>query len=125
MILTLPVSPETCRVNGYLCKASDIMWRGLDLSRATVRKQSTLMLFVLGPDEAPYDLHLDVPWEHPDDTVDDGLRYRVRPRMRRGGRWQGRRVRNVSLRQMQAGWAIDVEFAGTRHSRTQTKKSGA
>jgi len=80
------LSPMNCTVLGSRWPAW--AWSGLkfDHPRAEIRTQSSIMVLVTGSD-APYDLHVSVPFVHPDDeaagiTADDedevGL-YRVRP----------------------------------------------
>ena len=76
------VTPETSTVNGY--PAAPPVWDGLRLAEAEPRTKSTLMLAAMGPN-APFDLHLSVPWCHPEyepmSSKDCG-RYRVRPKKR-------------------------------------------
>lgn len=87
-----PVSADNCTINGYRAKATSAAWIGLDLARAEILRQSTLMLCVFGKD-APYDLHLNVPWMHPEDrekhadNPDSWCYYRVRPKRKRGARF--------------------------------------
>ena len=116
-----PVAPETTTVLGSRWRTTDVAWRGLAFSHEAVelRTQSTLMLYVAGRD-APYDLHLNVPFEHPDDgPIPDPpeMMYRVRPRAEVGKRWMGRRVTAVAI-EPDAGrdppWRIVVTFAGKR-----------
>src|SRR5690348_15194193 len=101
--IRLPVSPETVTVLGSRVKVTDAAWLSLDLPRAQVRDKATIMVYICGYDEAPYDLHLCTPWIHPSDRYDgwegseDECFYRVRPRARAGGRWQGRRVKAVRI----------------------------
>lgn len=87
------VAPSNCTVNGSRVRASSPAWKGLlfDHPRTIVRTRSTMMQAVAGPD-APYDLHLDVPFLHPEDAAagrkweDDECFYRVRPIVQRGDR---------------------------------------
>jgi hypothetical protein len=57
-------------------------WSGLDFSRGVPRTQSSIMCYIAGAD-APRDVHLDVPFLHPQDAASgmdwDGVVYRVRP----------------------------------------------
>lgn len=78
-IETLPVNPETCSVLSCRVKATSPTWRGLDFSRAVIRTQATALIAMLGRDEAPYDLHLDVPFCHPDDETDPSMLIRLTP----------------------------------------------
>lgn len=117
----VPVSPETITVLGYRVKATSPAWTGLDLVNAEPRTQSTLWLAVAGQDEAPPDIHLDVPWCHPDDRARgapaDDCRYRVRPRMTPGKRWKGRLVKSVAFERWQGKWFIAIETADPRPAR--------
>lgn len=80
------LTPHNCTVLGNRVTAKSPAWRGLlfDHPRCEIRTQSTLMLAVVG-DDAPYDLHLNVPFLHPDDAArgqeweEDEIFYRVRP----------------------------------------------
>lgn len=84
----LPVSPATVTVLGHRVTPTSPAWLGLDLSRAILREQNTLEMFLFGA-KAPPDHHLDVPWCHPTDQPhgwNDGAMYRVRPR-RKGWRF--------------------------------------
>ncbi len=91
-----PVSAANCTINGSRYKNTSPAWTGLDFSRAELRTQSTLELYILGQDAAPYDLHLDVPWMHHEDRsrhFNDPqywARYRVRPRRQKGARFYRR-----------------------------------
>lgn len=62
-------------------------WDGLDFTRAVPRTQSTMMRFIAGA-AAPRDIHLDVPFLHPQDAANgmawDGCVYRVRPQWEPG-----------------------------------------
>lgn len=111
----LPVSPETCTVNGYRVKPTDTSWTGLDLANAEPRTQSTMMLAVVGSDDAPPDIHLNVPWCHPEDRANgapaDDCIYRVRPRMKVGRRWKGDVVRSLSFERWSGSWFLALEFA--------------
>lgn len=114
MIYRVPVSPKTVTVLGYRVKKDDPMWSGLDLINAEPRMQSTLMLAVAGTADAPQDIHLNVPWKHPDDAdYSDECRYRVRPRMEIGKRWKKKRVTNVSFERWDGVWYIAIEARGT------------
>lgn len=111
-----PIAPDTVTVLGSRWKVTDVAWRGLDFTRARLRTQSTLMLSICGRD-APYDLHLDVPFCHPDDQPDgwaDDLVYRVRPIAEPGRRWRRRIVKSVVIEpapDKSPPWEIVVEFA--------------
>lgn len=73
------VKPSNSTVLGYGVRASSPAWAGLRFDEARARTRSTLMMAVVGAD-APHDLHLDVPWDHPDDSPGrSGCVYRVRP----------------------------------------------
>ena len=117
--VVFPVTPETTEVLGGRWKATDPGWRGLAFShpKATIRIQSKLMLTLSGRD-APYDLHLDVPFNDPDDgPIPDPpqMYYRVRPRAEAGKRWLGRSVRDVKIEpdsERDPPWRIVVTFAG-------------
>lgn len=80
-----PVTAANSTVLGSCWPKSSPAWRGLYFDRAIVRTQSTLLRCVVGPD-APHDLHLDVPWKHPDDEGEPDCVYRVRPRWEIGER---------------------------------------
>lgn len=109
----VPVSPETCTVLGYRVKASDPRWAGLDLDKADLIMQSTLMLCVCGPDDAPIDAHLRAPWWHPDDGPAPDppeMYFRVRPRMQAGKKWEGRKVKFVAFERFSGKWGLAIEF---------------
>jgi hypothetical protein len=115
MIETYPVTPETVTVLGYRVRATKPMWTGLDFSRAELRSHASIMLLMCGED-APLDLHLSVPWKHPDDPPDedDDCWYRVRPRAEVGKRWRGRLVKSVVIVAAPAldpPWAIEIGYA--------------
>jgi hypothetical protein len=108
------VSPETVTVLGYKVKAGRPIWEGLFMDRAEPATQSTLMLAVCGPHEAPLDIHLRVPWCHPEDR--DGTDndwndciYRVRPRMEVGKKWKGKMVKSVAFERWDGKWWIAYE----------------
>lgn len=71
-------------VLGYPAKS---YWPHLLWEHARPRDKSSLMTIIAGPDEAPSDVHLSVPFRHPDDHPDRGWEidpddlawYRVRP----------------------------------------------
>lgn len=113
---TLPVGPDTCSVNGSRYKANSPVWLGLDFSRAEIRTQSWLMVGMLGSHEASYDLHLNVPFCHPDDQPggwEDGTYYRVRPLMEPGRKWKGRKVSDVAIKRdddRNPPWVIEVRY---------------
>lgn len=87
------VAPANCTVNGYRVRAANPAWKGLlfDHPECQLRTQSTIMQAIAGAD-AHFDLHLDVPFLHPDDAArgrkweDDECFYRVRPIVERGDR---------------------------------------
>ncbi len=113
-IETFPVAPDTVTVLGYHAKPTDPMWLGLDFSRAELRSRASIMLLMCGWD-APIDLHLNVPWCHPDDQPygweEDGCWYRVRPRPEIGKRWRGKLVKSVAIvaaPELNPPWAIEV-----------------
>lgn len=109
------LSPRTATVLGSRVKETDARWTGLDLKRAELRAQSSLMRFVCGDLDAPPDLHLSVPWCHPDDQTGDpedfDSRYRVRPMAEPGRRWLGRMVKSVAFERYGDDWIIAVDFA--------------
>lgn len=114
----LPVSPETVTVLGYRVRAHEPRWQGLDFAAATLRTQSTLMLAVCGKD-APYDLHLNVPFAYPGEPPEryEGVRYRVRPQAEPGKKWRGRKVADVAIKPAPGKdppWEIVVTYAGHR-----------
>jgi len=117
--MIFPIEPSTVTVLGYRPRdAADARWAGLHFGSPHVklRSQSTLMLSCLGPKDAPYDLHLAVPWSHPDDGYDDeDCVYRVRPRASAGRKWLGRKVEAVAIEPDATRfppWQIRVRFAG-------------
>lgn len=124
MIERVLVSPETVTVLGYNVKANDPMWIGLDLSRAEPRQQNSLLLAIAGPHDGT-DIHLNVPFVHPDDAAagmkDEGCRYRVRPKMRVGKKWHGKTVSSVAFERWDGKWVIAVE---TEPASTPLKKEG-
>jgi len=109
-----PVSPETVTVLGYRVKANSPMWQGLDFSKATVLEKASILVYIWGADSAPSDLHLSVPFCHPDDQPEgwsDGMKYRVRPRAEAGGRWLKRKVKEVRIipdPNNDPPWAIEI-----------------
>lgn len=108
------VTPETVTVLGNRVKATDPMWVGLNLSRAEPATQSCLFLMICGPDDAPIDIHLRVPWCHPEDqdgTDEDwnDCVYRVRPKMEVGKRWKGRVVKSLAFERWNGTWWIAFE----------------
>lgn len=82
----LVVTAQNSTVLGNKVANRSPAWAGLMFGHSAVkpRTQSTLMRSLVGAD-APQDLHLDVPWVHPEDAVqgkswdDDPVVYRVRP----------------------------------------------
>ena len=110
-----PVSPGTMKVLGYKVKADSPMWAGLNLARADLIVQSTLMMRVCGHDAAPFDLHLNVPWCHPEDQTGDpsdwdDCKYRIRPKMEVGKKWKGRIVDAVFFELWAGEWRLAVLF---------------
>lgn len=80
------VKASNSTVLGSRVRASSPAWAGLRFDEARVRTRSTLMMAVAGA-AAPHDLHLDVPWDHPEDRargLDSGCIYRVRPDLEPG-----------------------------------------
>lgn len=124
MITRVPVAPETITVLGYRVKADDPRWLGLNLAKAEPRMQASLMLAIAG-DEAPEDIHLSVPWCHPDDRAngmdDDACRYRVRPRMKSGKRWKGRKVVSVAFERWNGKWFIAIGYKGRQNLGTDVQ----
>ena len=53
-------TPDNCTIDGYR-PGVGLSWDRLDWPKAEWREQSTLMLFICGPDEAPPDPHWSVP----------------------------------------------------------------
>lgn len=109
-----PVTPETITVLGNRVKDDSPMWKGLNLERADLIVQSTIMMLVCGH-EAPFDMHLSVPFCHPDDqtgTADDwnDCYYRVRPRMKPRKRWKSRMVEQVFFERLAGEWNLAVAF---------------
>ncbi len=114
----LPVSPDTVNVLGHRVKATDPMWTGLNLDKAEPRTQNTLMLAVCGQEEAPEDIHLAVPWCHPEDRAngaEEDCIYRIRPKMEAGKRWKGRMVKSVAFERWDGRWVIAVRYAKPRN----------
>lgn len=104
--IQLPVSPATCTVLGYrIGKRNAVLWTGLYLDRAKSRTQSTLMLMICGPD-APYDLHLRVPWKHPTDDGEPDCWYRVRSKWNRGDLYKGKKVAGVKFKRREGQWLL-------------------
>ena len=116
---TFPVAPDTVTVLGSRWPANSRAWAGLAFSHplCVVRTTSTLMEWVCGGKDVPNDLHLNVPFEHPDDgPVPDvpDMFYRVRPRAEPGKKWRGRKVMSVAIERdtgRDPPWHIIVEFA--------------
>ena len=111
-VYRVPVSPETCTVNGYNTKKGKADWEGLDLDKAQVRVQSSLWLMVLGARDAPLDIHLLTPFCHPEDRAeghDADCFYRVRPKAEPGKKWKGKKVKSVSFERWDEGWYVAIE----------------
>lgn len=112
-MIRVPVEPSTVEVLGNKVKEDSPMWRGLDLANAEPRVQSTLFLFLIGEGEAPLDIHLNVPWCHPEDQSgspeDFDCRYRVRPRMQPRKKWKGKLVKSVAFERWDGKWFIAYE----------------
>jgi hypothetical protein len=108
----IAVSPETVTVLGYRVKESDPRWRGLNFDRAEPRTQNSLMLVAIGPHDFE-DVHLNVPFVHPEDKArgvkDDGCRYRVRPKIQAGKKWKGKLVTAVSFERWDGKWFIAIK----------------
>lgn len=86
----IPVSAATVTVDGWRRRASEPAWAALRWSDSSIREKSTLLVFVLGAENAPPDHHIRVAWVHPDDwpmdqdpPADLVSYHRVRPRDRR------------------------------------------
>jgi hypothetical protein len=117
--IVFPVAPDTVSVLGSRWEADEPAWAGLDFAKAKLRTQNTLMLSICGAD-APYDLHLDVPFWHPGDgepdpDIEDWAWYRVRPLPEPGRKWRGRKVVDVTIEpapERSPPWQIRVTFAG-------------
>lgn len=110
-VIRIPVDPTTITVLGNRVKETEPMWTGLDLANAEPRTQSSLMLLVCGRDKAPEDVHLCVPWNHPQDTkdgIDGECRYRVRPRVEVGKKYKGKRVTSVAFERWDGKWWIAI-----------------
>lgn len=105
----IKVTPVSVTVLGFEVKANSPAWRGLDLKRAEPRQQSSLMLSVLGHD-SPLDIHLNVPFQHPEDTISDDVFYRVRPRMEVGKKYNGKIVKSVAFERWGDDWFIALEL---------------
>lgn len=75
------VLPGNSTVLGYPSKS---YWDGLQFDHAIVRGKSSMMVALVGTDAAPDDVHLSVPYRHPDDPkvwkIEQLARYRVRPK---------------------------------------------
>ena len=107
MVERIKVSPKSVTVLGDKPKGEDDpLWAGLDLARAEPRTQSTVMLAICGED-APEDIHLAVPWGHPEEDCI----YRVRPRMEVGKKWKGRTVESVAFERWDGEWFIAIAMA--------------
>lgn len=107
----LPVNPETVTVLGHKVKATNPIWAGLDLANAEPRTQNTMALACFGSEEADIDIHLSVPWKHPDDSGPFDCHYRVRPRMESGKKWKGRKVKSVAFERWSGQWFLAIEYA--------------
>lgn len=117
-MIRVPVEPSNVEVLGNKVKATDVMWTGLDMAKAEPRVQSTLWLAIAGQEEAPLDIHLCVPWEHPEDKkdgIDSETRYRVRPRMQPGKRWKGQMVKSVAFEMWDGKWYIAYSVEPPKH----------
>jgi hypothetical protein len=78
------------------------------------------MLAICGKD-APPDIHLRVPWCHPEDrtgTAEDwhDCIYRVRPKMQPGKRWQGQKIKSVMFERWDGKWWIAYEIDAPQSS---------
>lgn len=109
-----PIAPDTVTVLGYRVREHEPRWQGLDFSRATLRQTSTIMVYFLG-DDAPYDLHLNVPFCYPGEPPAryEGCKYRVRPQAEAGRKWRGRKVVDVAIEpdpDKSPPWEIIVTF---------------
>jgi hypothetical protein len=74
----VPVQWTNSTVLGYPAKR---YWPHLLFEHAVARDQASIMVAMVGPDRAPRDVHLSVPYNEEGcrDQVDDLPRYRVRP----------------------------------------------
>jgi len=113
-----PVDPTTCTVLGYRVTPDSPAWTGLRWNgKEEVRDRASVLEYLFGK-EAPFDLHLRVQWEHPDDYVEGeepDCWYRVRPIARPGRKWNGRKVKSVAIERDETRsppWVIRIEFAG-------------
>jgi hypothetical protein len=72
-----PISPDNVTVLGYKVQPTDKMWTCLDWSDVTYMEKASILVVLLGQENAPIDPHLSVAavTEH-----GERLRYRVRPR---------------------------------------------
>ena len=115
-IARVKIGHKTVTVNGSKWRAK-APWAGLSFSRAEPRVQSSLMMMVCGSRSAPKDVHLTVPWCHPEDQTGqdsdwDDCQYRVRPAMEVGKKWNGRAVEDVAFEKWDGEWFIAVTLAG-------------
>lgn len=119
--ITYPVATDTVTVLGSRWKPTDPAWRGLLFRHpeCSVWTQSTLMLAMVGRG-APHDLHLRVPFWHPENAQQPAPEkpdsfYRVRPHARAGGQWNKIRVKAVVIEpdpERDPPWRIVVTYAG-------------
>lgn len=114
-MIRVPVEPSTVTVLGYKVKVTEPMWQGLDFDRAEPRQQASILMAMWGSKNAPQDIHLNVPFCHPEDRArgddDDGCRYRVRPRMQIGKKWKGKMVKSAAFERWDGKWFIVIETA--------------
>lgn len=114
-MLRVPVAHDTVTVNGSKWKER-APWSGLFFNKAEPAVQSTMMMAVCGRADAPLDIHLRVPWCHPDDQ--DGTDkdwkdciYRVRPRMEVGKKYKREVVTFVAFESWGGKWYIAYDVA--------------
>lgn len=106
----IPLTADAVTVLGYKWKETNPAWKGLDFANAEPRVQASGLLAVCGADDAPRDVHLSVPFCHPDDQTgspdDFDCRYRVRPRMEAGKKWKRKMVYWVAFERWEGKWII-------------------
>lgn len=112
LIESYPVAPDTVTVNGSRYRGDRAGWQGLYLDSAEL---------LTGSLWSARDLHLEVPWMHPDDAAKmagaapgDGwwAYYRVRPIAEPGKTWRRRKVAAVAF-EREAGygrWMVKVTY---------------
>jgi hypothetical protein len=110
-IQRIPVTADNTTVLGHRVKATSPMWAGLDFDGAEPRQQNSAILAIAGPHEG-LDVHLSVPFLHPEDKArgmkHDGCMYRVRPRAQVGKKFGGRKVTAVAFEKWNGRWCIAI-----------------